>query len=134
MKTPRIASLLLLALVPALFICGGPGRAPAHARNLQTGKIIGLVLDANDARIVGATIRVESARFHRKLRSGDEGDFEVELPAGAYRITVEKDGFQRFEIASFRVNETARELVNVHMEVKPPETPLKIEKTQPSKE
>lgn len=130
MRTLRIASITLLALVPTVLIFAGPGRLSGRARNLQTGRIVGLVLDANDARIVGATVRIENARFNRKLRSSDKGDFEVELPAGTYRIIVEKDGFKGFEISSFHLNADACETVNIYMEVKPPEMPLKIEITE----
>jgi uncharacterized membrane protein len=117
MKNLKIISIILFVLIPTAFIFAGQRRSSPRVRNTQAGKIIGVVLDANNARIVGATIKIENARFNRELQSGEEGNFEVELPAGTYQITVEKHGFQRFELSPFRVNANVCELVNVHMEV-----------------
>lgn len=61
------------------------------------------------------------------VQSGEEGDFEAELPAGVYRLSVEMDGFKKFVLSSFRVRARARESVNIHMKVQPPGMPLKIE-------
>ncbi|HEX8709601.1 MAG TPA: carboxypeptidase-like regulatory domain-containing protein [Pyrinomonadaceae bacterium] len=120
-------SFLLPVLVSTAFIFAGPGLSVSRARPLQTGKLVGTVLDVNDARIVGAAIKIENARFGRRLFSGDEGDFEVELPAGTYQITVQKEGFQRFELSPFRVNGKVCELVSIHMKVREPVSTLKVE-------
>jgi hypothetical protein len=61
------------------------------------------------------------------LLSSDQGGFEVKLPAGVYRITVEMDGFKRLVLSPFRVKAGARESVSIHMEVKQPTGTLKVE-------
>ncbi|HEY0005752.1 MAG TPA: carboxypeptidase-like regulatory domain-containing protein [Pyrinomonadaceae bacterium] len=90
-------------------------------------KITGTVLDANQARVTDATIKIENARFSLKLQSNDEGKFEAELPAGTYRIIVRKDGFRRFELSPFRARANSSEQVSIRLEVEPPQTPLKVE-------
>ena len=127
MKTLKTMSVILLALVPALFVLAEQRLASAHAPNLQTGKIIGSVLDANNARIVGATIKVRQQRFKREVRSDEEGEFTVELPAGVYQITVEQPGFRRFELPSYRVEANVSAVLTVQMKVKEPRGLQKVE-------
>lgn len=84
------------------------------------------MLDRNEARIVGAVITIKNADFTRRVRSDDEGRFELELPAGSYEIRVEQPGFKTFRLASLRVDADATARVDVHLEVKPPREPIKI--------
>ena len=90
------------------------------------GKIKGLILDANDARVARAVVRIENAKFKREVKSGAEGNFEVELPAGLYRITVRADGFRKFEYSPFNVKPNASEILNIRLEVQPPKMPVKV--------
>jgi hypothetical protein len=103
---------LLLALAPPP--CPAQKRA---ARRAAAGKISGVVLDRNDARIVGAAITISNAGLKRELKSDEEGSFRVELPAGSYQIEARANGFRRFELSPFVVNGGATELINIHMEV-----------------
>ncbi len=93
---------------------------------LQTpmSRLAGVVLDVNEARIVGATITIENAQMKKIGRSDDEGRFEVELPEGAYQITVEQPGFKKYRLPSFEL--TTPSVVNIRMEVQPPKMPQKI--------
>jgi hypothetical protein len=114
MKTRVFTILFLIAICTGLSV------------GLQTrmSRVAGVVLDTNEARIVGAKITVEDARVKRVVRSDDEGKFEVDIPAGTYNITVEQPGFKKFQLPGFRV-ETS-ELLNIHMEVEPPQLPRKV--------
>jgi len=85
------------------------------------------VIDSNDARISNATVRIENARSSQEVYTSAEGAFEVELPAGTYRITVEAEGFRTVEMVSFRARANKRESLKVRMKVKPPKSTLKIE-------
>lgn len=127
MKSLRTISIILLALVPTMFIFAGQRRSAPRAEKLQTSKIVGVVLDKNDARIVGAAIKIENAQFSREVLSDDQGTFEVKLPAGVYQITVEAEGFRKVKLFPFRANAKVRESVNIHMEIKPPRGLLKVE-------
>jgi hypothetical protein len=116
MRRPKRILIAILIFVLATVVCVGQRRTPARGRN-EMGRIQGVVLDANDARIVGATITIENARFRRVLKSGDEGDFEIRLPAGVYQIKAESPGFRRFELSPLTVKAKVSELINIHMEV-----------------
>jgi hypothetical protein len=128
MKSLRIIFILLLALVPTALPEALPsGSASARARTLRMSRIVGTVLDKDDSRIAGATIKIESAEFKRVVLSGDQGDFEVKLPAGVYSLTVEMDGFEKVVLSPFRVKAGARESVSIHMEIKEPAGLLKVD-------
>ena len=107
----------VLAILFVVAVCGG----------FQTpmSRVSGLVVDVNDARIAGARITVENAEVKRTRRSNDEGRFEVEVPPGTYRITVEQPGFKKFQLPEFHVGTDVSEL-NVRMEVAPPMLPRKL--------
>lgn len=127
MRKLKAISVVLLVLVPALFPISGQGRSAGRAHNLRASKLTGIVLDENDSRIVGATVRIENEHLYRVVRSSDEGAFEIELPAGVYRLTVEMDGFKRFVLSPLRLRPGARGSVNIRMKIEPPQMPLKIE-------
>jgi Carboxypeptidase regulatory-like domain len=117
---------VLLVLSPTVWTLVGHGRSVSRTDNSQVGKITGTVLDKNEARIAGATIKIENSELSRVVRSNYEGYFEVELPAGMYRMTVEMAGFKRFVLSPFRVKARVRKSVSLHMEAKPPASTLKI--------
>ena len=108
--------LIILVSILATVPCVGQQR-PSPGRQKSVGKIQGVLLDINDARIVGAKITIEGGQFKRELRSGNEGDFETQLPAGSYQISVEANGFRRFELSPFKVKPNVTEMINIHMEV-----------------
>lgn len=118
MRTARTIFVTLLALASALSVPAGGGRK---------SRIAGVVLDPNGARIASAAVRIENAGAQREALTGDEGSFEVELPAGTYRITVEAQGFKKFVLPSFRARADRRESLKVSMKVRPPQSTLKIE-------
>ena len=122
MKTARIIFGMLLALAFAF-----PAPAGFAHPGERKSRIVGVVLDPNGARIAHAAVRIENAASSREAYTSDEGSFEVELPAGTYTITVEAEGFHKVELTSFRAKANARQAVKIHMKVKPPQMPLKIE-------
>ncbi|HWT01827.1 MAG TPA: carboxypeptidase-like regulatory domain-containing protein [Pyrinomonadaceae bacterium] len=122
MRTARTIFVVLLALASA----APAARATESAGGERKSRIAGVVLDANGARIVDAIVRIENADVSRETYTSDEGSFEVELPAGTYRITVVAQGFRTVEIVSFRARADKRESLKVRMKVKPPESTLKI--------
>ena len=77
MKSGRI-----LIGVAVLFVAGVLG-VEASSRS-DTGRIKGAILDVNYARVVNALVRVNGGETRRSLRSNDEGQFEISLPAGNY--------------------------------------------------
>lgn len=123
MRAIRILSLILLVMICDL---GFANQSPSTRAQDQNTTITGVVLDVNNARIVGATIRIENAKASRRLKSDDEGNFQVELPQGEYKITAEHQGFKRFELSPFRAKAGVCELLNIHMEVEVPKSTLKV--------
>ncbi|HEX8921880.1 MAG TPA: hypothetical protein VF766_10410, partial [Pyrinomonadaceae bacterium] len=80
MRNARIIVIVLLALGYLVLPLNGQVRsASAREHTLSKSKIVGTVLDRNEARVAGATIKLESERFRRVLLSDDQGSFEVEL-------------------------------------------------------
>ena len=112
----RIAKVLILAVV----VCASLSFAQ------QAGRITGVVVDPNDARVVGAAIKIENADFKQTKRSDSEGRFELQVPAGVYNLTVEQSGFKKFRLRDVRVGTETRELGNIKLEVAPPQNPVKI--------
>ena len=96
------------------------------AQGGQTSTITGTVVDPNNGRIVGAQVTVESTHVRREVETNDEGNFVVELPPDDYRISVEKAGFKRFVLLSFRTQKASQHNVTIRLKVKDPVTPLKI--------
>ena len=68
----------------------------------QTGttSIRGTVLDRSGAAVAGARVVVENAgqALQRETRTNDSGEYKfLGLPPGTYTLTVEKEGFRKFE-------------------------------------
>jgi uncharacterized membrane protein len=121
MKALRITFVILLALFSTALTPAGQ-----KSLNSRESKIVGTVVDKNGARIAGAVVKIENAQVSRAALSDTEGVFKVELPAGAYQMTVEMEGFKKFELSTFRVKAGARKTVSVQMEVKIPQSTLKV--------
>jgi hypothetical protein len=101
--------LLYLAVLLGL---SGVGEAGARAQN-AAGRILGNVTDPSGAAIAGARVRVINlARQSREETVTDnDGFYQVlGLPIGAYRVTVEKDGFhqQVFDNQTVQINQSLR--------------------------
>ena len=96
-----------------LFMCvwlGSTLNRTVTAAGEPTGKFAGVVLDVNDARVVGATVTIQKGSVKRSTESNDEGEFEVSLPAGDYQVSVEANGFSKFSYSpvTVKVDETKR--------------------------
>jgi len=124
MRSTRVLSLVFMIMMCSL---GSAKHPPAIALAQEPHTTIsGVVLDANDARIVGATVKVENSKVSRLLKTDYEGNFRVELPSGEYKITAEEEGFRRFEFSPFRAKAGVCELVNIYMEIKAAKSTLKV--------
>jgi len=123
MKAAKIFIALLAVILLGISSLAQTGAPPAS-------RLAGVVMDINDARIVGAAIRIENTQFNRRVKADDEGRFEISVPPGTYEVTVEQPGFRKFQLSRFRVGAETCELVNIHMEVQPPKSPLKVDSGQ----
>ncbi len=98
-----------------------------RAQSVQTSTITGTVVDKNNARIVEARVILENTHFRREVETNDEGNFQVVLPPDDYSISVEKAGFKRFVLSSFKTQKASQHNLTVRLKVKPPASPIKIE-------
>ena len=57
------------------------------------GRLKGFVLDRGWARIPAAIIVIEAENFGKESGYTEDGSYQVDLPAGSYRVTVRSDGF-----------------------------------------
>ena len=92
MNHTAVRGLLCRALALCLIAVAAP------AQTLNTGVFLGTVLDQSGAAVPEASVRVvrEGTSFERATTTGPDGAFRLlEIPAGRYRIHVEKPGFQQ---------------------------------------
>lgn len=124
--------IILVSVVVSLFIVGlalSPQASRlASSAEQPMGKISGVLLDANDARVANATVKIDSGKVEREVRSGEEGDFDVRLPTGTYQITVEANGFRRFVYSPLKVKADVTEMINIHLEVAVNTQPIPVER------
>src|SRR5215469_11300788 len=88
----------------------------------QTGatSLHGTVVDSSRATVPGAKVTLANQRqgFLRSFSTPSTGEFEfVALPPGTYTLTVEKDGFRRFEQRDLQLLVSVPASVNVVLQV-----------------
>ncbi|MFV8781544.1 TonB-dependent receptor [Microbulbifer sp. SA54] len=80
---------------------------PVFAAGNVNGSIEGTFITAEGgSEINGVTVTIENADngFKRTISTGSDGDFKVNLPAGNYRITATKEGYQGASVESVMVS------------------------------
>lgn len=79
------------------------------------GKVRGTVMDSNGAVIVipKPTIIIEGGQTTKKVMPDENGNYEIELPAGIYQISTEIAGFYPFRRAAFRLQPGTSTVINV---------------------
>lgn len=79
---------------------------PLPAMGQQNASITGTVTDTTGAVVQGAdiTVRNVGSNTAREVHSNTNGAYSiVELPAGAYEITIRKEGFKAFHVAAIQL-------------------------------
>ena len=79
---------------------GGPALAE---RVFTKGKLKGVVVDHQEARITGTQVRIRSSEFKADLKTNEAGEFESEVPVGVYEVSVESAGFKKFHRKGVKV-------------------------------
>ncbi|HKX30136.1 MAG TPA: TonB-dependent receptor, partial [Blastocatellia bacterium] len=103
----------------ALFLLG-PGLAATVWGQVQTGRIVGTVTDAQKAAVPNAAVTVTETATNQsiKVSTNERGDFvATPLNPGIYRVTVSSPGFQSLVInpVGVQVGQSAR--VDVELKV-----------------
>ncbi len=96
--------------------------AVAHLVLAQTGtsSLSGVVLDPSKAAIVGArlTVRNNAQSLQRETQTNAAGEYTfTSLPPGTYTLTVEKQGFRRYEQNNLRLQVDSASTSNVTLEI-----------------
>ena len=100
MKLVCSISLVILILANSFT----PKAEPLTQSSIQsTGKLVGLVLDINEARVPAAKIIIVSKGFRLEAVSAEDGSYEIALPEGKYNITVLRDDFYPFRKAGVQI-------------------------------
>jgi hypothetical protein len=98
----RLIIKIIAGFAMATAISQGPFPAQLpHPVPDPAGKVNGIVKDIHDAAVQGVFIVFESKfagkKFKRKVESNSNGWYEIDLPAGLYRVTVKFSGFRKFQ-------------------------------------
>lgn len=104
----------------------------AHAQD--RGTITGSVLDTSGGAIAAArvTLANPATGLRQTMESNEDGSYTfVQLPAGRYSVTAEKEGFRKAEASSLQVqvNTTAR--LDFHLQVGALQEVVQVEATTP---
>src|SRR5262245_51917076 len=73
-------------------------------RTLQKGKLKGVVVDWQDARMPGTPVEIQSSEFRAEVKTSEAGEFETDLPMGIYEVSVQREGFEKFHQKSVKVD------------------------------
>ena len=93
-----------------------PGTScPQTPGNTRTsGTVQGVTRDFVGALVPKAALLFESVEFTREVISDESGRFQIELPAGVYRVTVKKFGiFDLFQRKNMKVRNGKTRKLNI---------------------
>jgi carboxypeptidase family protein len=114
----RFRSTRIMAAFLFVGLLGSAGMASGTSP--RVGRLKGIVLDVNNARVVNAVVMVQAGDVKRRVLSNDEGRFEISLPPGTYQITVKADGFRQFTSPLLRVVPGKSRAFDIRLIVEPP--------------
>ena len=112
LKKPGLAVVCL-----ALFVVLGACSASAQTSN---GTIVGTVLDKTAAAVPKAKVVGSSTELGitRESVTDRTGSYRLEnLPPGNYAVTVEADGFSKFQVSNVVVKGSLEVTVNANVEI-----------------
>jgi hypothetical protein len=64
------------------------------AQTSEVGKLQGIVTDAADSPIPKVQIVFENDSLRREVVSDEDGNYDLQLPFGTYRVTAAKQGYR----------------------------------------
>ncbi|MGE0127761.1 MAG: TonB-dependent receptor [Blastocatellales bacterium] len=111
----RLKQLINFALIAALTLCCG---LSVFAQSFNS-TVNGAVKDTTGAIIQGATVTLIDLSTRREVvtTTNEQGLFVfVEVRAGGYRLTVEREGFKKAEVTDVQVNVSTPATVNFELQ------------------
>ena len=80
-------------------------------------KVKVVLLDPNEALVFQSTMTFESEGLKFVALPNQDGEFQVQLPFGVYRLSVESKGFKRYEVQAFEVKQSGTEDLTIRLDV-----------------
>jgi hypothetical protein len=111
------SSLLVVIILIVAIIAPVTGRTP----HKQFGKIKVRVVDVNNARIVRAHVLVLGQNLELREVTNVDGEAEILVPPGDFWLSIEAEGFRRFDTQKFQIKSGKTERFNIKMQIKAPE-------------
>src|ERR1700751_5336850 len=114
-KNWRRNQLSFLGFFVVCFIVQG---ATSLVAQTATGVLRGTVSDESGKAVANVSVTVMSIDTGQEqtANTGLSGTYQLDLPAGNYRVTFEATGFKTFEIPSATVSGTAPEVLDAKLE------------------
>jgi hypothetical protein len=117
MQPRRIAFVLAVLISVNAFSCALFAEARSLPKKKSNGRVSGVVVDVNDARVVGAKVAIKGHNYAREVLSGDAGQFSVDLRPGEYHFTVDASGFCKFQSNILTIKSGVTETINIHLDL-----------------
>jgi hypothetical protein len=105
---------IILVIISFLFVfsVGGQNLQPIELNKKvatpDAVKFRGLVIDALGKKVSGAVVILEDGKLRREFRSNKKGEFQAKLPAGTYRIVIEKAGYKKHIWEAYSITENTK--------------------------
>ena len=88
------AIIATLLLSPLAHVAMAAALAQSSRSQSEPGKLVGMIVDQNEARITTAKILITGRGLSREVTVDEEGFFQIDLPQGNYRVTITANGFR----------------------------------------
>lgn len=120
MGTNRRVVVALITVILALAVCLSASPVTNAGAHLQraTGKLKGIVVDWQYARVLNTKIILEGRSFKKEVAVDAEGAYEAEVPAGSYLVKAESAGFRQYRLM-FDVAPGEAKTLNIMLKVLP---------------
>ena len=106
--------LTVACALAALLACGS---AAAAQPERQTGRLKGSILNRVGELVAGAVITVEGSDGRvRDVGYTEEGEYQLDLPAGVYHVTVSSTGYYSLRRRRVRVRAGRTATINFTLE------------------
>lgn len=83
----------------------------------KNGILSGTLVDPNDARITAAKIILNNKKANQELASDMNGEFKIEIAAGIYQITVEANGFKKYQQEGIKIESEKTTKLKIMLQV-----------------
>lgn len=109
---------LSMLVVCGLFLC--LIAAPRVAAQTDSATLRGTIVDATEAALPGVKVRISNpaTALQRETVTDNAGNFTVLLlPPGTYKVTAEREGFARLQVADVVLNASDQRLLRLNLQV-----------------